>query len=108
MMVKDEVLASGSFDIKDGSNTRFWDDIWVGALPFRVIYPSLYNIIRDPHATVAKVMATQPLNISFRRAVVDNKLVEWQDLVAQIAHVNLVDKTYTFRWNLIKSGLYTF
>ena len=61
MMIKDEVLASGSFDIKDGSNTRFWDDIWVGTLPFRVRYPSLYNIVRDSHAIVAKVMASQPL-----------------------------------------------
>ena len=52
-------------------------------------------------------MATQPLNISFRRAVVDNKLVEWQDLVAQIAHVNLVDGSDTFRWTLTKSVLYT-
>ena len=70
-------------------------------------YPSLYNIVRDPHAIVAKVMATQPLNISFRRAVVDNKLVEWQDLVAQIAHVNLVDGSDTFRWTLTKYVLYT-
>ena len=107
MMIKDEVLASGSFDIKDGSNARFWDDIWVGTLPFRARYPSLYNIVRDPHAIVAKVMATQPLNISFRRAAVDNKLVEWQHLVAQIAHVNLVDGSDTFRWTLTKSGLYT-
>ena len=107
MMIKDEVLASGSFDIKDGSNTRFWDDIWVGTLQFRVRYLSLYNIVRDPHVTVAKVMATQPLNISFRRALVDNKLVEWQDLVAQIDHVNLVDGSDTFRWTLTKSGLYT-
>ena len=52
-------------------------------------------------------MATQPLNISFRRALMDNKLVEWQDLVAQIAHVSLVDGTDTFRWNLTKSGVYT-
>ena len=26
MHIKDEVLAKGSFDIKDGSKTRFWDD----------------------------------------------------------------------------------
>jgi len=76
MHVKDEVLAKGSFDIKDGSKTRFWDDTWVGDLPFKIKYPSLYNIVRDPHATVAKVMATSPLNVSFRRALVDNKLVE--------------------------------
>ena len=67
MMIKDEVLASGSFDIKDGSNTHFWNDTWVGALPFRDRYPSLYNIVCDTHATVAKVMATQPLTISLRR-----------------------------------------
>jgi len=106
MHIKDEVLAKGSFDIKDGSKTRFWDDTWVGDLPFKVKYPSFYNIVRDPHATVAKVMATSPLNVSFRRALVDNKLVEWHNLVAQIAYVEMVEGSDTFRWNLTKSGLY--
>ena len=64
--------------------------------------------MRDPHATVAKVMATRPLNLSFRRALVDNKLVEWHNLVAQIAHVDLVDGLDSFRWNLTKSGFLQF
>ncbi|KAG2591093.1 hypothetical protein PVAP13_5NG445240 [Panicum virgatum] len=34
----------------------------------------------DPHATVAKVLATRPLNLSFGRVLVDNKLVEWLNL----------------------------
>jgi hypothetical protein len=72
--IKDEVLAKGSFSIKDGTNTRFWDDTWVGDKPLKVKYPSLYNIVQDPHTTVTKVMTTSPLNISFRRALVDNKL----------------------------------
>ena len=76
MKIKDEVFSNGSFVIKDWSQTRFWDDTWVGVLPFKVRYPSLYNIVRDPHATVAKILATRPLNVSFRRALVDNKLVE--------------------------------
>ena len=37
----------------------------------------------------------------------DNKLVEWQNLVAQIAHVQLVDESDTFRWNLTNSGSFT-
>ena len=37
----------------------------------------------------------------------DNKLVEWHNLVAQIAHVELVEGSDTFRWNLTKSGLYS-
>ena len=47
------------------------------------------------------------LNLYFRRALVDNKLVEWQNLVAQIAHVQLVDGSDTFRWNLTNSGSFT-
>jgi hypothetical protein len=42
----------------------------------------LYNIAREPHATIAKIMATSPLNISFRRALVDNNLKDWLGLVA--------------------------
>ena len=64
-------------------------------------------MVRDPHATVAKVLASRPLNLSFRRALVDNKLVEWLNLVAQIAHVDLVDGLDNFRWNLTKTGLFT-
>jgi len=58
MKIKDEVLANGSFIIKDGCQTRFWDDTWAGDLSFKVKYPSIYNIARDPHASVAHVMAS--------------------------------------------------
>jgi len=107
MKIKDEVFSNGSFVIKDGSQTRFWDDTWVGVLPFKVRYPSLYNIVRDPHATVAKILATRPLNVSFRRALVDNKLVEWHDLAARIANVELVEGSDVFILNLTKSGSFT-
>ena len=107
MKIKDEVLAKGSFEIKDGSKVRFWEDTWVGEVSFKVKYPSLFNIVRDPHTTVAKVLATRPLNLSFRRALVDNKLVEWSNLVAQITHVDLANGLDNFRWNLTKSGLFT-
>jgi hypothetical protein len=52
-------------------------------------------------------MATTPLNLSFRRVLVDSKLIEWHNLVAQIAHVELVNRFNTFRWNLTKSKSYT-
>ena len=35
MKIKEEVLACGSFEIKDGKQTRFWEDTWVGQRPFR-------------------------------------------------------------------------
>jgi hypothetical protein len=56
---------------------------------------------------MAKVMTTQPLNVSFRRALVDNKFVEWHKSVAQIANVVLVDSAYTSVWNLTLSYYFT-
>jgi len=97
MKIKDEVLTKGSFSIKDGSIARFWEDNWVGNASLRDRYPSLYNIVRDPHATVAKVMATRPFNISFRRTLLGTKLGDWHNLVAQITPVNLTDGSDSFR-----------
>jgi hypothetical protein len=68
---------------------RFWDDTWMRDKPLKNQYPNLYNIARDPHATISKIMATSPLNISIRRALVDNNLREWLGLVAQISQVQL-------------------
>ena len=71
MKIKEEVLSCGSFEIKDGKQSKFWEDTWVGQRPFKELYPSIYNIARQPHASVASVLSSEPLNISFRRALVD-------------------------------------
>ena len=60
--------------------------------------------MRDPHATVSKVMSTSPLNISFRRALVDNKLLQWLQLVAQVSNVGLVEGSDYFKWDLPHLG----
>jgi hypothetical protein len=68
MRIKDEVLSDGSFVINDGTNTRFWDDMWIGDKPLKNTYPSLYHIAQDKHVTVSKVLSSRPLSISFRRS----------------------------------------
>ena len=68
-----------------------------GLRPFKEQYPSTYNIARQPHASVASVLSSEPLNISFRRALVDEKLQEWLDLVAKITKINLVEWSDHFR-----------
>jgi hypothetical protein len=47
-------------------------------------YPVLYNIARKQNQTVADLLSTRPLNISFRRALVGNKLRLWFDLVEKM------------------------
>jgi BarA-like signal transduction histidine kinase len=66
----------------------FWEDTWLGkALSY--IFPNLYNIVHKKYATTAEVFSTTPLNVSFRRALIGNKLLEWNNLIATIANVNL-------------------
>jgi hypothetical protein len=42
MKVKQYFLRFGSFTIKNGSQIRFWEDIWLGTTPLRDQYPCLF------------------------------------------------------------------
>ena len=79
----------------------------MGQKPLREQYPSLYNVVRQPHNTVAEVMQTTPLNISFRRSLVGDKLRDWLQLVASLTNINLRVGTDHFKWQLTKSGQFT-
>jgi hypothetical protein len=46
MKVKDDFFQRGSFVVRDGMKTRFWEDTWLGDTPLATQYPSLYNIVR--------------------------------------------------------------
>jgi hypothetical protein len=69
--------------------------------------PNLFNIVRKKQATVANVLNSTPLNVSFRRALVGNKLLEWQSLVVRVAFINLNEGCDTFIWNLNNNDLFS-
>jgi hypothetical protein len=84
-------LERGRFSVDDGSQTRFWEDLWIGNEPLMKKYPSLHSI----------VLRTAPLNVSnFRRAIVGDKLTKWLDLVGTVISVQLVDRRDSFVWTL--------
>jgi hypothetical protein len=65
MKVKNEFLKFGTFTIKDGSQIRFWEDKWLGNRTLCDQYPQLYNIARKKQDTVAELLSTEILNISW-------------------------------------------
>ena len=84
MGVKDTFLSLGNFRLHNGNQIRFWVDIWLGYQPLKFqYYPTLFNIVRRKHAKVAVVLGWTPLNVEFRRALLRNKLLEWNHLVAR-------------------------
>ena len=52
-------------------------------------------------------MGSIPLNVSFRRALVGQNLVNWHNLCGSVVHINLTEKDDIFRWNFHKIGHYS-
>ena len=59
-------------------------------------YPMLYRIVRKKYVTVDSVLSSAPLNVSFQRTLVGDKIVAWFELVSRVAYVNLTDEDDNF------------
>ena len=55
---------------------------------------------------MANVPQTVPLNVSFRRGLVNENLTSWYDLVSKVVVVNLTNGRDVFIWNHNKKGLF--
>lgn len=66
----DDVIISG-FNIKvnDGTNTKFWEQAWIGEIPLKDQFPRLYRISLQKEAMIAQTLG----NLQFRRP-----LREWE------------------------------
>ncbi|WVZ49766.1 hypothetical protein U9M48_001095 [Paspalum notatum var. saurae] len=107
MKVKDQFMDLSTFQVHNGLQIRFWEDKWLENFTLKEQYPSLFNIARKKHSSVAHVLSTNPLNISFRRALVGDKLIKWNDLVARVAFVQLDGHHDKAIWSLTKYGYFT-
>ena len=70
--------------VHSGHQVSFWEDLWMGDKPFKVTFPSLYNLVRNKGATVAHVLSTSPLNVTLRRVLVGDNRDKWLRLVDSI------------------------
>jgi hypothetical protein len=104
MNVEDTFMSFGSFKVKDGSQTRFWMDTWLGSQHLKDKFRVLFNIVRRKQDSIAKVLASVPLNISFRRNLAGRNLRGWHRIVASLQDVNLQEEMDIFIWTLHSSG----
>jgi hypothetical protein len=96
-----------SFSIKNGAEIRFWEDRWLGTTTLREQYPALYNIVRYKEDTLQKVMKTSPPSMTFRRDLIDPRLISWNELLQKLASIQLSEGTDEFRWSLTKNGVFS-
>jgi hypothetical protein len=104
MAAKSKFFRFGLFFIKDGLQIRFWENKWLGNAPLREQYPMLYSIVRYKSDIIAKVMATLPPDVTFRRDLVGQRLATWNVLLQRLAPIQLSTAPDEFHWNLHKNG----
>jgi hypothetical protein len=104
MEVKKLVMERGRFRIQDGTQTRFWEDLWIGNEPLMKKYPSLYNVVRKKNVLVAHVLSSTPLNVSFRRSLEGENWTKWIHLAGSVLSVHLNDRKDPFIWTRSKNS----
>jgi len=107
MEVKDLLLQHGRFRVNDGHQTRFWEDVWVEQQLLKRLFPDLYRIVRKKGVSVASVVNSTPLNVSFRWGIVGDRLKEWLKLVSLVLPVNLNNDKDIFVWQIKKNGIFS-
>ena len=75
--------------------------------PIAAHFPELYSIARNKNESVAGVMSTRPLNVSFRRAIVGKYLKDWLKVVAEVILVSLTNQNDSSVWEAQKNGLFS-
>lgn len=86
---------------------RFWVDKWLGIFTLQHIYPSMYNIVQRKNVSVASMLSSVPLNVSFRRGVVNANLHAWYIVVELVMQIQLNEVDDIFEWSLHQSKTFS-
>ena len=58
-------------------------------------------------ASVRTVLSTAPLNVAFRRSLVEVNLQAWHNVVVMVVNVQLTNQRDRFVWGLHQNGLFS-
>lgn len=62
----DAFISNCHTKIRLGTNTQFWNDVWIGNVLLSVIFPSLFWLIIDKHGSILKVCSClNDVNVDF-------------------------------------------
>jgi len=104
MATKKHLYRFESFAIKDGSEIRFWEDIWLDNASLREHYPALYIIAHDKNNTIEQVFSSSQPNIFFKRDLIGPRLMSWHKVLSRLDSINPTQGRDVFRWELTTSG----
>jgi len=61
-------------NVKSGSQTSFWEDVWLGDCALKTQFLNLFNFSSDPYVSVADILKDGTCNLKFRRSLIQPEL----------------------------------
>jgi hypothetical protein len=90
-----------------GDKVRFWQDSWLGNMPLRIQFDSLFQICEDQEALVEEVWNGGDWDLSSRRSLSGTLIGEWQLLRGLLEEVSLdISRGDEVKWVLDKSQVF--
>jgi len=90
-----------------GDKVRFWHDSWLGNMPLRIQFDSLFQICEDQEALVEEVWNGDDWDLSSRRSLSGTLIGEWQLLRGLLEEVSLdISRGDEVKWVLDKSQVF--
>ena len=93
--------------VRSGGRTAFWTDWWVGDSPLSTRFPRLFAVCSNPAILVADAFAPDSSGIGFRRALDQEGMAQWRDLLSLLDAVELQEGRDEVRWALEQTGVYS-
>ncbi|GJV31290.1 hypothetical protein Tco_1391690 [Tanacetum coccineum] len=91
--------------VGNGESTKFWDDIWIGSKPLKLLFPRIYALDNIKDATICMKLNEPSLDNNFRRSIrggiEQSQFKELTDLLIPIVLNPCPDRWF---WSLEGSG----
>jgi hypothetical protein len=90
--------------VGNGMKTSFWKSSWIGDLPLATKFPILFDLAYDKDISVNKVLCSNFEVLSFRRRIIGNLSLMFEDLLGCCNNISLSDQDDRIVWCLGKKG----
>jgi hypothetical protein len=90
--------------VGNGMKTSFWKSSWIGDLPLADKFPILFDLAYDKDISVNKVLSSNFEVLSFRRRIIGNLSVMFEELLGCCNNHSLSDQDDIIVWCLGKKG----
>lgn len=84
--------------VGNGERVQFWEDVWLGEVPLKTMFPSLYRVSNQQNYSVSDVLGSGSGGLSFRRNLTQQDSEQLFELEENLSGVELSSSSDSLFW----------